>query len=495
MNAENLAKAILAGKGRDTFISVSGRLLRSDAFRRLVVRRIEKHLEEAIQTYPGFHKRPKAVIEEKRAIATALLHTVDRAIAQGNLSEAWMSGPFCNFLVDVLFVGGSGEAYEGFIAEHGQAPPAFLVISPFKGCNLRCTGCYADSGASREKLEWPILERIVEEAKALWGARFFVFSGGEPLMYRSEGKGVMDTAEWHPDCFFLMYTNGTLIDKEMADRMGRAGNLTPAISVEGMEELTDERRGAGTFKRILEAMTNLREAGVPFGISITATKRNHQAILSDEFLDFFFEEQRALYGWIFQCTPIGRARDMTFMPTPEQRMWMWRRTWQVVRERKIMLPDFWTFGPVSDGCLSAGRESGYLYIDWNGKVMPCVFYPYSPVNINDVYNNSENLNDVWANPFFAAIREWQSEYAFGQEEPQKHGNWLMPCPYKDHHEMARGLINTYQAEPEDEAARLALLDGNYYEELLAYDAELAELSEEVWQREYLGLERDRVPQV
>ena len=38
-----------------------------------------------------------------------------------------------------------------------------------------------------------------------------------------------------------MYTNGTLIDEKMAQRMAEVGNITPAISVEGFEKKTDER--------------------------------------------------------------------------------------------------------------------------------------------------------------------------------------------------------------------------------------------------------------
>ena len=53
-----------------------------------------------------------------------------------------------------------------------------------------------------------------------------------------------DAAAKHPDVFFLMYTNGTLINETVANRLAALGNVTPAISVEGWQERTDERRGA-----------------------------------------------------------------------------------------------------------------------------------------------------------------------------------------------------------------------------------------------------------
>jgi len=57
-----------------------------------------------------------------------------------------------------------------------------------------------------EKLSWDVFDRIITEAKTLWGVRFFVISGGEPMAYRSEGKDLLDMAEKHNDCLFMMYT-------------------------------------------------------------------------------------------------------------------------------------------------------------------------------------------------------------------------------------------------------------------------------------------------
>jgi len=68
-----------------------------------------------------------------------------------------------------------------------------------------------------------------------------VISGGEPLAWRDGNRSVLDLAERFPDCFFVMYTNGTLIDDAVAKRLGRMGNVNPALSIEGMKERTDAR--------------------------------------------------------------------------------------------------------------------------------------------------------------------------------------------------------------------------------------------------------------
>jgi len=76
-----------------------------------------------------------------------------------------------------------------------------MLISPTKKCNLHCIGCYADSDRTEIKLPWPVLDRLVTEARDLWGARFLVFSGGEPLLYEDEGHSLMDLVEKHSDIF------------------------------------------------------------------------------------------------------------------------------------------------------------------------------------------------------------------------------------------------------------------------------------------------------
>jgi MoaA/NifB/PqqE/SkfB family radical SAM enzyme len=326
----------------------------------------------------------------------------------------------------------------------------------------------------------------MDEAKAFWGTPLFVFSGGEPLLYRSEGHGVLDAVQKHPDSLFLMFTNGTRIDESVARRLERLGNLTPALSVEGLEARTDERRGKGRFARTLEAMSLLRRAGVPFGISVTVTGSNMDEILSDRFLDFFFIEQGAFYGFVFHYMPIGREAGLDRMPTPAQRVEIWKRTWEAIETKRIFLFDFWNHGPMVGGCLSAGREGGYLYIDWNGRVMPCVFAPYAVARLQEVYARGETLEDVWRAPLLRAIRDWQREYGYdGDLVPRREGNWLRPCPVRDHYPLFREWLDRYRPEPENEAARAAWKSGAYLEGMSAYGAELKDLTDAIWEDVYV----------
>lgn len=461
--------------------------LMNDALRDVVGNEIEKRLVDQRVVYSD-QQLPQRVRQDKADMARALLNSVDRSLKRKQISRKVLRMLIKSLLVKVVLRQDEDiqAAEQAFMERHnGTCPPTTMVISPTKACNLRCAGCYANSGATPEQLGWEVLDRIVTEAKEQWGMRFFTISGGEPLVYRSQGKELLDLALKHDDCFFQMYTNGVLIDREMARRLEEAGNMIPAISVEGFQERTDARRGEGVFAHILEAMANLRVAGVPFGISLTATRQNAEEILSDAFIDYFFEKQQAVFGWVFQYMPIGRSYTLELLVTPAQRLWMWQRTWQIIRERKIMLADFWNCGVVTDGCIAAARDRGYFYIDWNGNIMPCVFVPYAAANVHEIYARGGTIGDIYDLPYFRAIRQWQTDYVQGKESPEQRGNWLLPCSLRDHYQAGRRLIDIYRPVPEDEAAADALLDGNYYEGMLGYNEELRELFDPTWEKEYL----------
>ncbi len=432
-------------------------------------------------------KKPLGVACDRAAIGVAILKVVERVLAEDRLSGASLR-KFLNILIgDAIISEGELTARQRFLDKYGVRPPTILLISPTKACNLLCKGCYADSTSTQEKLEWDLIDRMIQEVHDLWGGRFIVLSGGEPLLYRDRGRDVLDLAEKHGDCFFMMYTNGTLITDKMARRIARAGNIMPAISVEGMRQRTDERRGQGVFDKTVAAMERLRREKVFFGISMTATRENAEEILSDEVVDFYFEKMGALFAWVFQYMPIGRSYTLDLLPTPEQRYWMWKRSWQLVYERKLFLADFWNSGTATHGCISAGREGGYMAVDWNGNVIPCVFLPYSPVNIREAYAQGKTLNDVWAHPFFQQIRTWQYHYGFkdGQGKLGWDGNLIMPCPIRDHYadffEMAQG----HDLVPVDENAAAALHDPDYRKGLIDYNRAVARIFDPVWQSQYI----------
>jgi len=458
-----------------------GLLAANSAVRRGTISLFERRMHSRLSRD---HRCPHQVQEDKYYMGRAIISAMDK-VFQGAKNAPHVRRALINSLILNIFLKRKSTIKE-FKQQFGCAPPNFLVIGPGKFCNLKCTGCYANSSSNTsEKLDWATLNRIITEKTELWGSCFTVITGGEPTLYESQGKTLIDLAKEHQDNYFLMYTNGTLIDREMARKLAEVGNITPAISVEGFEKETDARRGKGVHQKILQAMKNLREAGVPFGISITATKNNADWILDDETFDYYFDKQGAIYCWVFQFMPIGRSTSLELMVSPKQRVKMFRQYKRLVKDRQLFVADFWNSGAVADGCISAGRSGGgYLYIDWNGKISPCAFNPYTPININDIYKHGGTLNDALKAPFFQAIRDWQDQY-YRERRADEKGNVIMTCPIKDHYEMLRGLIDKYHPEPMDEAAAQALSDPEYKKGLIKYHNELAEATNPIWEKEYL----------
>jgi MoaA/NifB/PqqE/SkfB family radical SAM enzyme len=92
-----------------------------------------------------------------------------------------------------------------------------------------------------------LIHRVLREAQEM-GVYFVTVSGGEPFIR----PDLLDIFAAHGDQYFQVYTNGTLIDRKMAQTLSRLGNVLPAISVEGWEKETDARRGPGAFRKILK---------------------------------------------------------------------------------------------------------------------------------------------------------------------------------------------------------------------------------------------------
>ena len=367
----------------------------------------------------------------------------------------------------------------------GFKPPSFVTISPTGKCNLKCEGCYAaDAALKGNQLDFSTFDRILREKRELWGSHFTVVSGGEPFLWKDDGYDLLKLTARHSQDVFMVYTNGMLIDDEMARRIADVGNITPAISVEGFEAETDARRGKGVHHRIMKAFESLRKHGVPFGISATSTRDNWEVITSEQFADFYFIEQGAIYGWIFQYMPIGRGQTLDMVVPPAARVQMLERMWRLVRERRVFMADFWNSGTASMGCISAGRAGGYFYINWDGDITPCVFAPYAADNIHALYARGDDLSATINSPLFKRIRGWQSDYGYDRPAHEV-DNWLCPCPIRDHFGAFAESVKHCAARPITEEAKQALEDPDYYGGMVAYGEKIRELTDPIWERDYL----------
>jgi len=475
------------------FSNVLRELVNNKVSRNFLLKKLDSYLYSSI--VENENKTLREVQEKKYKFMNSMLRSAVRNVEKGYFAKSVFKR-IIHVLVENSFLNQQkySDKLEGFREQYGEYPPNFIVLSPTQRCNLNCTGCYASSNAhTTPTLPYHIVDRIVGEVRDKFHSRFVTISGGEPFMYKSEGKTLMDLFEKYDDIFFLVYTNGTLITPEIAERLGRMGNVTPAISVEGFEKETDERRGKGTHRKILQAFENLRNAGVPIGISVTATSKNEDILLGDEFYDYYFDQQGATYMWQFQLMPMGRSSQaFDLMVPPKKRVELYRKWEYLISEKQYCVADFWNSGVLVNGCIAYGRRGGYFYIDWNGNIMPCVFVPYYLDNIYDLYKNDKTLVDALFSDFMKRGREWIRNY--GQAYPHNPDNWLMPCSIRDHYANFRENILPDHARGESEEAEESLRDDNYYRKMVEYDKELQELTEDIWEGEYKKSKKEKANQ-
>ena len=332
---------------------------------------------------------------------------------------------FENFIVNATLI---GTARQNKAREENNCNiPWAILIDPTSACNLHCIGCWAAEYGNKLNMSYETLDKIVNQGKEL-GTYMYLFTGGEPLVRKND---IIKLCEAHPDCEFLAFTNGTLIDEEFADNMLKVKNFIPAISVEGFEAATDYRRGKGTFKAVINAMKILKDKKLPFGASCCYTSKNAESISSESYIDMLIENG-AKFAWFFHYMPVGNDAVTDLLPTPEQRELMYHQIRKFRETKPIFTIDFQNDAEYVGGCIAGGRN--YLHINANGDIEPCAFIHYSDSNIND-----KSLVEAYKSPLFMA-------YKNGQPFNDNH---LRPCPMLENPKKLRDMVISSGAHSTD----------------------------------------------
>lgn len=175
----------------------------------------------------------------------------------------------------------------------------------------------------------------------------------------------------------MPFTNGTLFNEKLADKVQKLGNIIPMFSLEGFEKETDARRGKGVFKQVMHGMDLLRERGVLFGVSTATGRNNIDTVISDEFINMLIEKG-AKMSWYFIFMPVGEDPDFNLMLTPEQRIYLGKEVRKIRNEKPYFAIDFFNDAPYVGGCI-AGKY--YCHINSHEDVEPCIFAHFATDNL------------------------------------------------------------------------------------------------------------------
>jgi len=161
----------------------------------------------------------------------------------------------------------------GQISFENLKAPLFIAWHMTNRCNLNCIHCLWDSGKP-----WPN-ELTVDEALDLCEqivdleVPYVALSGGEPLLYPGFWR-VCEFLKEH-NVSVKIETNGLLIDRETAHRLAHLGLRSVQVSLDGASQQSySMMRPGADFKQVLDAIKNLRDAGVVTEIVFVPAKFN-----------------------------------------------------------------------------------------------------------------------------------------------------------------------------------------------------------------------------
>jgi radical SAM protein with 4Fe4S-binding SPASM domain len=306
-------------------------------------------------------------------------------------------------------------------------PPFMVSYGITRKCNLSCKHCYSESTdqASPDELSTEEAFRLMDDLSG-WGIGLLIIDGGEPLcrddlldiVKYSSSKGIRTT----------IGSNGTLIDKAMATKMLEAGVMAVAISVDGSDARThDSFRGIdGAFEKTMKGIEACRDAGLPFQLNMVVRKDTLPQL--DDMLRLAVD-LGANAAEMFDLVAAGRAKEecKEQVLSPDERrqamellaeaqtdypliirvpacpmypLLLQQKNVQPKHFPKEMLQRVPYYGR---GC-AAGMPMGYIMIQCNGEVNPCMLLQVNLGNIRE-----QSLISIWENsPLLAELRQRDS---------------------------------------------------------------------------------------
>jgi MoaA/NifB/PqqE/SkfB family radical SAM enzyme len=277
--------------------------------------------------------------------------------------------------------------------KRGEVFPPFLYVSIINSCNLRCQGCWVDVSAKQEIIQPPAFHKMVREAKEM-GNVFFGIVGGEPFMH----PHLLDMLAEHPDCYFQIFTNGQFITDERAKRMRRLGNVTPLISVEGNEIVSDQRRGrTGVYNKTMAGVHNCLKHKVITGVCTSLCQTNIDDLLTEKWVDRLIE-MGVMVTWFHVYRPMGPDANPQLCLTPEQQLRARKFVVEMRAMKPIIIIDAYFDGEGRALCPAATGISHHIN-PW-GDIEPCPIVQFTKESIHSSEADPRSLKDKFLQSTF-----------------------------------------------------------------------------------------------
>ncbi|MCJ7545040.1 MAG: radical SAM protein [Phycisphaerae bacterium] len=304
----------------------------------------------------------------------------------------------------------------------GEPLPRLVALEVTRRCVLTCRHCRAAAAqdAAEDELTGQEWTRLLENL-AGFARPTVILTGGEPLLRddvtdiaaRASGLGLR----------VVLATCGALLDHAAAARLSQAGVAAISVSLDGATAAShDAFRGqAGTFTAALQGIESARQAGLPFQINTTVTRRNVAELPA--ILDLAAKLGAKTFN-PFLLVPTGRGRQLAseaLSAEEYEQTLNWLAEQQARGEVPIRVtcaPHFQRIlqqrgqaaglatasprgaGPATKGCLG-GRS--FAFVSHRGTVQACGFLE---VAAGDLREADYDFATIWrTSPVFAALRD------------------------------------------------------------------------------------------
>lgn len=287
----------------------------------------------------------------------------------------------------------------------GLSAPLKISLNFTKKCNLRCKHCLT-SADERDKNELTTEDffRLIDEMKKV-GTFFITFGGGEPLL-RDDLFEVMEHGRKNFIAVSLV-TNGTLITKEIAQRLNKLDLDTITISVDGLEKNHEFIRGKGTFWKTVKGLKILREYCKTAKLAIRFTVNNKNVGECQDVIKL--AEDLSLD--MIRLTPmllLGRAKENSDLLLNQKEYAKFIQDTQVIKSKiRVIFPHQedkkrFFITPTDFGC-HCGKEA--CWITQTGDFYPCIFFgdDFKAGNVKtdkylDLWEKSKAMTKLCGNP-------------------------------------------------------------------------------------------------